>query len=517
MSNISKKWEKPTVKPIPFLGNYIDGQFVIPSKADYTYSRVSPADLSDHLSESEILSCKSHVDEAILAAKKAYDFWSGLDFQKRGDLLMKLKSLYQVHKEDMAQVISREMGKPLWESRTEAQGMISKIDITLNHSIELIKDQALEDLPLNVKGVTSYKARGVLAVIGPYNFPGHLPNGSIIPALAVGNTVIFKPSEYTPLTGQLMAQLFSQAGFPKGVFNLIQGDGKIAEKLVKHSDVDGVLFTGSYETGLKIKKATIEDYWKILALEMGGKNVSIVWKDAILDKAVYECIVGSFSTTGQRCSCTSRILVHKDISEAFIEKFLKVTKKLSIGHWNSNVFMGPLASQEALEKYFYFLELAQKEKAETLLEAQRLDKDYFDHQFSGYYVTPSVHLVKSSKTSNYQKSEIFGPNVAISVVDNIDEALSINNSTGYGLVTSIFTQDEMLYKKACQKAKVGLLNWNRSTIGANSKLPFGGLGRSGNDRPAGHFAVYYCTTPLASLQDQNAFHKDQILPGINYE
>ena len=512
MSNTS--WERP--KPVPFLGNYIDGQFTVPSKPDYIYSKISPADLSDHLSESEILSCKSHVDEAVLAAKRAFDFWSGLEFQKRADLLMKLKSLYQIHKEDIAQLISREMGKPLWESQTEAQGMISKIDITLNYSMDLVKKQFVEGMPLNIKGVTSYKPRGVMAVVGPYNFPGHLPNGSIIPALAMGNTVIFKPSEYTPLTGQLMAQLFSQAGFPKGVFNLIQGNGEIAEKLVKHSDVDGVLFTGSYETGLKIKKATIEDYWKILALEMGGKNVSIVWKDALLDKAVYECIVGAFSTTGQRCSCTSRILVHKEISEVFIEKFLKIAKNISIGHWNDNVFMGPLTSREAQEKYFYFLKDAKKEKAEVLLDAKKLSEEYFDYQFSGYYVSPSVFLVKPSKTSTYQNSEIFGPNVAISIVDNIDEALSINNSTGYGLVASIFTQDEALYKKTCQKAKVGILNWNRSTIGANSKLPFGGLGRSGNDRPSGYFAIYYCSTPLASLQDQNVFHKDKVLPGINY-
>ena len=514
MSNTSQEWRKP--KPILFLGNYIDGQFAVPSKPDYTYSKISPADLSDHLSEFEVSSCKSDVDEAVLAAKKAFNSWSELGFQKRADLLMRLKSLYQTHKEEIAQLISREMGKPLWESRGEVQGMISKIDITLNYSIDLIKEQSVEGLPLNIQGITSYKPRGVMVVIGPYNFPGHLPNGSIIPALAVGNTVIFKPSEYTPFTGQLIAQLFSQAGFPKGVFNLVQGDGKIAEKLVKHSDVDGVLFTGSYETGLKIKKATIEDYWKILALEMGGKNVSIVWKDALLEKTVYECIVGAFSTTGQRCSCTSRILVHKDISEAFIEKFLKITRKLSMGHWKDNVFMGSLAFKGAQEKYFYFLEMAKKEKAEVLLAAKKLDEGYFNHQFSGYYVSPSVHLVESSETSIYQKSEIFGPNVAISIIDDIDEALSINNSTGYGLVTSIFTQNEMLYKKTCQKAKVGLLNWNRSTVGANSKLPFGGLRRSGNDRPAGHFAIYYCSTPLASLQDQNDFDKNNILPGINY-
>ena len=168
MSNAPQKWERP--KPISFLGNYIDGQFTIPSEPDYKHSKVSPADFSDHLSESEILSCKSHVDEVVLAAKRAYDFWSKLDFEKRADLLMKLKSLYQVHKEDIAQIISREMGKPLWESQTEAQGMISKIDITLNYSIELIKDQYVEGLPLSIKGRTSYKPRGVMAVIWTLQF-----------------------------------------------------------------------------------------------------------------------------------------------------------------------------------------------------------------------------------------------------------------------------------------------------------------------------------------------------------
>ena len=160
--------------------------------------------------------------------------------------------------------------------------------------------------------------------------------------------------------------------------------------------------------------------------------------------------------------------------------------------------------------------MLKKKKPKLYIEAKRLDGEHFDQRFSGYYVSPSIHLVEPSRASVYQKSEIFGPNVAISVIDNMDEALSINNSTGYGLVTSIFTQDEVLYKKACKKAKVGLLNWNRSTIGANSKLPFGGVGRSGNDRPSGHFAIYYCSTPLASLQDQNEFHKDKALPGINY-
>ncbi len=497
MEDFMSEVKREEIKKIAFLGDYVDGQFVTGQKADSTYEKISPADTSDMLCE--VNSYEGHVDIAVSAARKAYPTWLELSQEDRKNYLMQLKTLYQDSKDQLAQVISREMGKPLWESHTEVQGMISKIDITLNQSMQLIKDQYVEGLPANIKGITSYKARGVLAVLGPYNFPGHLPNGSIIPALAVGNTVVFKPSEQTPMTGQLMAQLFHQAGFPKGVFNLVQGDGRIGQRLVKHQDVDGVLFTGCYETGLQIKKATLEDYWKILALEMGGKNTSIVWKDAALDKAVYECIVGAFSTTGQRCSCTSRILIHKDISDIFIEKFVKAVQSLTIGHWSQDVFMGPLVSKQAFDKYFYFQNVAKEEEAQVLLKAQKFEnKDY-----QGYYVTPSVHFVKSSLKSLYQKSEIFGPDVAISVVDNLDEALAINNATGYGLAMSIFTQDEKLYKRACLYAKVGILNWNRSTVGANSLMPFGGLGRSGNDRPSGYFAIYYCTSPLASLQDHN--------------
>ena len=323
---------------ISFLGDYVNGEFVISSQAHHKFLKVSPSDKQDVLFE--VLSSDEHIDQAVVLAKGAFNGWSDLGFQERANYLQKVKGLYQTHQEELAQIISRETGKPLWESKMEVRTMISKVDVTLNTSMQLIQNQVLANMPSNMTGLTTYKPRGVFVVLGPYNFPGHLANGSIIPALAVGNTVVFKPSEYTPATGQKIASLFHKAGLPKGVFNCIQGDGRIGEKLVKHPDVDGILFTGSYETGLKIKKATVTDYWKILAMEMGGKNASIVWKDADLDKAVYECVVGAFSTTGQRCSCSSRILVHRHISKQFIAKFLAVAKNLAIGSLESKCVYG---------------------------------------------------------------------------------------------------------------------------------------------------------------------------------
>jgi len=364
-----------------------------------------------------------------------------------------------------------------------------------------------------VNGYIKYKPRGVMAVVGPFNFPAHLPNGHIIPALASGNTVVFKPSDLTPAVGQLMAQLFDKAGFPEGVFNLVHGKANVGERLVLSELVDGVLFTGSYEVGLKIKQATMGQYWKILALEMGGKNASIVWEDADIEKSIYECIVGSFSSSGQRCSCTSRIILHRKLADQFISKFYETAKKLSIGHWSQPSFMGPLISESAVEKYIRFQGIAKREGAESLMRGKVLELNP-----PGYYVTPSINLIKQAKADSvYQKSEIFGPNVAIFVVDDLEEALSIVNGTDYGLVLSVFSKNKAIYEKAFQKVNVGLINWNRASVGASSRLPFGGTGKSGNHQPSGHYALYYCTVPVACLEDTGGFDSAKVLPGIKYE
>jgi succinylglutamic semialdehyde dehydrogenase len=364
-----------------------------------------------------------------------------------------------------------------------------------------------------VDGFIRHRPRGVMAVLGPFNFPGHLPNGHIVPALATGNVVVFKPSELTPAIGQLMAQMFDKAEFPKGAFNLVQGESETGKRLVADDQVDGVLFTGSYETGLKIKQTTIEHHWKILALEMGGKNASIVWGDADLNKAIYETTIGSFVSAGQRCSCTSRVILHRSIAERFTEKFYETAKKLSIGYWKDDPFMGPLINSAAVEKYLRFQEIAQREGAERLMRGKALDAGR-----EGYYVTPSICLIKEFREDSvYQKSEIFGPNVAIYVVDDFEEALRINDSTGFGLALSVFSRDRGLYDEAVLRARVGIVNWNRTTNGASSRLPFGGLGKSGNDRPTAHYAVQYCTVPVSCLEDESGFDPKAQLPGVNFE
>jgi succinylglutamic semialdehyde dehydrogenase len=494
-----------------FKGDFIGNQWIISSRPDGSFKDISPADLKDELMT--VAYSHDHVDKACERAKSAFLPWARLTFEERKSYLLRLKEVFEAHKDQLTEAICRDTGKALWDGANEVATVINKIDITLNFSAQLVAETRIANATPGVEGVIRHKPRGVMAVLGPFNFPAHLPNGHIIPALMMGNTVVFKPSEQTPYVGQIYAECFEKAKLPAGVFNLVQGESEAGRRLIAHEHVDGVLFTGSYEVGQKIKQATLDHHWKILALEMGGKNSSVIWKDADLDKAIYETLVGSFLTTGQRCSGTSRIMVHETIAEEFTERFYQAAKKLTIGHWKENPFMGPLINQAAVEKYLRFQEIANRENCESLMRGKTLELSH-----KGYYVTPSIHLVnKFEPNSVYQKSEIFGPNVSILKVSDFDYTLNAVNSTGYGLVMALFTKDKALYEKALLEARVGLLNLNRTTNGASSKLPFGGMGKSGNDRPSAHYAVQYCSVPVASLEDPTPFDASKLLPGVVWE
>lgn len=492
-------------------GDFIKGHFRHVERPKTEITDASPADLNDTIGVFPVV--HAHVEEACEAAREAYPAWAALDIEERKKYLHRLKELFMAHEAEMAELISRDTGKALWDSMTEAKNLSNKIDITINFSLKLIEEERIPNATPQVDGVIRHKPRGVMAVLGPFNFPAHLPNGHIVPALLAGNTIVFKPSEQTPAVGQFYAELVEKAQFPPGVFNLVQGDAESGRRLVVNESVDGILFTGSYEVGLKIKQETLTHYWKILALEMGGKNATVVWDDADYSKALYETIVGSYLSSGQRCSGTSRIILHEKIADRFIEDFYQASKKLSIGHWSENPFMGPLINAGAVEKYIRFQEIANRENCENIMRGKALDLKH-----KGYYVTPSIHLVKKfDPQSVYQKSEIFGPNVAIYTVSNFDEALKIVNSTGYGLVMALFSKSQELYKRALIEARVGLLNFNRTTNGASSRLPFGGMGKSGNDRPSAHYAIQYCTVPVASLEDPTPFDGTKAFPGMNLD
>ena len=427
-----------------YLGNFSNNQFIAPKNSHSCFITVSPADLSDQLAE--VRYDNSTIDEIVESAVVAQKKWALESLATRVNYILKLKEVLKTKSKELSEIISRETGKPSFESLAEVQSAINKIDITIEEGLKYVSEQTIENALPGVKGRLLFKPKGVLAVIGPFNFPLHLPNGHIIPALLTGNSVVFKPSELTPLVAQFYAQCFMEAKLPNGVFNLIQGDASAGKQLVSHKLIDGVLFTGSYDNGLKIKQATIQDYWKILALEMGGKNASIVWDDCDIEKTLYETLIGSFSTTGQRCSCTSRIILHRKIADKFLDKFVSYTKKLTIGHWSEPVFMGPLINPKSYDAY---QEISKNEGNDILLLGKQIEINY-----RGYYVSPSIHLVsKYSKLSEYQSCEIFGPNVAVYIVDSLDEAININESTDFGLTTSFFSKNRENFEFILQNVK----------------------------------------------------------------
>lgn len=500
---------KMTVSEITYKGFYFNSQFQEVKNADDQWIIYSPSNLKDKVIQ--VQSNQKMLDEACLSAHKAAKLWKYVSLKDRINFINKVKDLFIKRVDSIAQIIARETGKPLWEATGEAKALAAKITVSVDQSLQLVKSQKIENIFPQVTGFTQFKPQGVLAVIGPFNFPAHLANGHIIPALLTGNTVVFKASEKTPATGQILAEVFNDADLPNGVFNLIQGGSKISQNLVEHNLVDGVLFTGSYDVGLKIKKQLVNRPEKILALEMGGKNSSLVWKDTNLKKAVYENIVASFITSGQRCSCTSQILIHESIYEAFVEAFLNAVKNIKIGHWSQSVFMGPLIDKQSVSRHLNAQDQAVDEGGRLLYKGEALDLKY-----KGHYVSPSiVSFDLHKKSSIYQNRELFSPQVSLYKVNDFDQASSIINSSGFGLVASLFSNDKILQNKAFLDWRVGLLNINRASTGASSRLPFGGMGKSGNHRASAHFAVQYCTVPVALLQNDDSFVKSNMI-GFNF-
>jgi succinylglutamic semialdehyde dehydrogenase len=311
----------------------------------------------------------------------------------------------------------------------------------------------------------------VLAVLGPFNFPGHLTNGHVIPALATGNTCVIKPSERAPAVGQLYAELAERAGFPPGVFNLLQGDAAVGAALAADPRIDGVLFTGSWAAGRRIAEANLDQPHKLLALEMGGKNAVLVCEDADLDAAARAIAFGACVTAGQRCSATSRVLTFPRVADALCERLVALLRGLVVGYpLDEGVFMGPVISTAARAR-------------------------------PGHYVRPSLHRVaRLSGASRYQREEHFVPDLWIHSVDTLEEAIAAIDATDYGLVASVFTAQRAIFERVYRDTRLGLLNWNAPTVGASSRLPFGGLKRSGNDRPAGAASPLYCTYAVGSLE-----------------
>ena len=475
-------------------GDFIDGSFrKVRGAHDDGPAVMSRDPARDFQPVFRAASSIAHVDAAVEAARKAQPAWHALGIEGRSKHLLALRAAFDEHIEKMARTITREMGKPLREATLEAKSLGERIPLILNEGMQRIATLR----PAGVAGEARAHPQGVLAVVGPYNYPAHLVNSHVIPALATGNTVIIKPSEVTPAVGELYAACAERAGLPRGVLNLVQGAGDVGKALVAHPGIDGVLFTGSWKTGRAITEACLDQPHKMLALEMGGKNVAVVCDDADLPQALGAVLQGAFLTGGQRCTATSRLLVFARVAERFLDALVAAARELRPGDpLEPSTTFGPLATKESLDRFVRLRANAVSAGCEQMLAGSTIP--------GGAFVTPSIHLLPEGVTDapGYLDEELFGPDLCVEIVLDLEEAIERTNALPYGLSNAIFTVDQQKMERFYQRTRSGCVNWNRSTNNASGKLPFGGVGRSGNQRPAGIDAVRYTTFPVAVLRGE---------------
>jgi alpha-ketoglutaric semialdehyde dehydrogenase len=459
--------------------NYINGKWV---KGQTTFQTINPAneELVAEIAQAEV----SDVDTAVDAAKEAFKSWRLMPAPLRGEILFKVGDILKQKKEDLAQLLTRDMGKVIAEARGDVQEAIDMAYFMGGEGRRLLGYTAPVEMP-NKFGMAVRDPAGVVGLITPWNFPIAVPSWKIFPALVAGNTIIWKPSPETPAISAAFVKVFEEAGLPAGVFNLLMAPGAdVAKALVNHPDVRVLSFTGSTTTGRAIAEAAGK-LNKKLSLEMGGKNAIIVLDDANLDLVVDASLWAAFGTTGQRCTAASRLIVQKGIATKLKEALTERTKKLKLGDGlDPKVDVGPVINKAALERIHNYVQLGQKEGARVLIGASVADVSG-----KGFFYAPTLFDgVKPGST--LEAEEIFGPVLSIIEVESLEEAIEVNNRSKYGLSTSIFTQDVNRAFTAMRDIFTGLVYINHGTTGAEIQFPFGGVRGTGNGhREAGQAAL----------------------------
>lgn len=428
------------------------------------------------------------VAEAVISARKAFAGWSRTSQAERTAVMERYAEEIGKRAGAIAETISREMGKALWDAEGEAATMKAKIAV----SIAAQKERAGEKTEGAAFGASrlTHRPHGVMAVFGPFNFPGHLPNGHIVPALLAGNTCVFKPSELAPGVAALMAACFEAAGLPPGCVNIVHGGRDTGGALIDQ-DINGLLFTGSAATGIYFHRHFAGRPDVILALEMGGNNPLIIWEPADVDAAADIAAQSAFLTTGQRCSCARRIILPEGrFGDAVAEAIVARARGLKIGAWNEpGIFMGPLVSERARQQAIAFQDAILGHGGKALLPLSGMDR-------GGGFVSPGV--VDVTGAEDVPDEELFGPLMQIIRVGTFEEAIARANATKYGLSGGLVCDDDARWQTAYAEMRAGILNRNRPTAGASGAMPFGGPGLSGNFRPGAYYAADYCAWPQAS-------------------
>ena len=447
------------------------------------------------------------VDRAINQSRKAFLDWRALSIESRKAYLEKFCEILTDQKASIAETISAEMGKPLWEALLEVGAMLNKLPITLAAYHERCPEKK-EVLKEGVS-MTRHKPLGVLAVFGPFNFPGHLPNGHILPALLAGNTIIFKASELTPRVAEKVMACWEASGISEGVIQLLQGGKETGQLIAEHMGIDGVLFTGSFKTGAALATLFSTRPGKLLALEMGGNNPLVVHEVEDLEAAVYCIIQSAYLTTGQRCTCArSLIVLNNAMGQALISALIQAISKIKVGAYTESPepFMGPLVSEFAASQVVNAYESLLKLGGVALVPLLKLRSD------NATFLSPS--LVDVTPIESRLDQEIFGPLLQLIWVDSFEEALKEANNTRYGLAAGLLCDSEALHRQFFSTVNAGIIHWNRPLTGASSQAPFGGIQCSGNYRPSAYYAADYCAYPVASLEETQLKKPEKRTPGL---
>lgn len=484
------------------MSHYIDGRW-LPGEGK-AFESLDPS-CGDSLWQGQEATAQE-INLALTAARRAFHDWAHTPWAYRQQQVRKFAQVLQQRQESLARCIARETGKPLWESRGEVAAMLAKVEISIQAQQERAGERSSDS-----QGITArlgHRPHGVLAVFGPFNFPGHLPNGHIIPALLAGNTVIFKPSEFTPAVAELTLQCWEAAALPPGVLNLLQGGRDSGILLAAHPQLDGLLFTGSDNVGQALHRQFAGHPGKILALEMGGNNPLVVHGVSNPQAAALHTLQSAYLSAGQRCTCARRLIVPQDsANNAFLDALVAMLDTLQVGVWHQQPepYMGPVINNAAADKLLDAHQALHQQGGRMIRPLQRL-------QAGLPFLSPA--LIDTSDVNPRPDGESFGPLLQLIRTENFSTALEEANRTRFGLAAGLLSDDEALYRRFYREIRAGIINWNRPTNGASSAAPFGGIGDSGNLRPSAYYAADYCAYPVASLESPQLSLPETLPPGI---
>ncbi len=449
----------------------------------------------------------AQVEAAVTAARDAQFDWFMLGFEGRLKVVEAYRDLLQENKDHIAEVIAQETGKPRWETATEAAAMIGKIGLSVS-AFHKRTGETESETPAG-KAVLRHKPHGVVAVFGPYNFPGHLPNGHIVPALLAGNTVIFKPSELTPKVAEETLKLWEKAGLPAGVINLVQGELETGKALASHPQLDGLFFTGSSRTGHLLHQQYAGHPGKILALEMGGNNPLIVRDVADTKAAVHDIIQSGFISSGQRCTCARRLYIPVgEAGDLLLTNLVEATKQIRVGAWNDEQqpFMGSMISEAAAKGMVSAQDNLLSLGGKSLVELKHL-------KAGTGLVSPGI--IDVTFVAELPDEEYFGPLMQVVRYSDFDEAIRLANNTKYGLSAGLLADSRDDYEYFLARIRAGIVNWNKQITGASGSAPFGGVGASGNHRASAFYAADYCAYPVASMESDSVSLPAALSPGLS--